>query len=401
MKWILALFSLSALLSVVLFAGISRSPEIIPDPRVRYRNVFGFPRGLTDCFSDRLNILLTQNLLSRFPKDHPYYILDFEPVLRQHTVILQDTALIRFTDFKTRDQKEAVSIALQYYRAYIDAFNNTREIRPYLREFPVPLSQYRMDICFARDPHEELEEYMPYLHRVYLMSFVGPKISVEQFAGRLYSSLQYVDVYDNCLGQEPEELKESNPPRLEKADKDKPIEIPCAEKVWRFNSYAKGDYDCMTRVGKLYNLKFISLIGALWHDPLPVTVIGSGFSYAAQEQFLSIEQVRELLVKISKEHCQHYYKVGLLQRFVNECRAKKEESLSPEIDAQKYLGFRISFWDKYIDRVKSPSIAEVRVLGKKARYYVADEYQRLQLIHEEELPPFEVEIPVPKELLSK
>ena len=72
----------------------------------------------------------------------------------------------------------------------------------------------------------------------------------------------------------------------------------------------------------------------------------------------------------------------------------KEEKTNP-INVQKYLSFRISFWDEYIDRVQAPAIAEVRVYGSRARYYVADELQRLHVVCEEEFPPFERDIPMP------
>lgn len=401
MKWILALFFLSALSSVVLFAGISRSTEIIPDPRVRYRNVFGFPRGLTDSFADRLNLVLTMNLLSRFPKDKPYYILDYQPLSDLHRLITQDIAFIKLTDFKTRNQREAIETALKFYRAYIDTFNNTREIRPYLQEFPVPMSQYRMRVCFARDPREELEEFTPYIDEVVVMSFSGSKIRVEQFAGRLCSILQYVDVYDNCLGREPEELKATNPPRLEKVDKDKPIEIPSTTKRCPQCSYFKEEFKFCSQFATKNNLKLIALHGAVPLKPLAEGVIVSSFVYAAQDRFVSLDQAKELVRTICNEHAVEYFKNGTLQYCIDLHRRHGKIELSPKVDVQKHLSFRVSFWDKYIDRVKSPYIAEVRVLREKAQYYVADEYQRLQLIHEEELPPFEVEIPVPKELGSK
>ena len=123
-------------------------------------------------------------------------------------------------------------------------------------------------------------------------------------------------------------------------------------------------------------------------------------AYASQEKVLTLKEGQDLVAKIRDAIIQFSSGYVKIKNWVNLFRKQGKESLSPTINLQEYMSFRISFWDEYIDRVKAPHIAEIRVIGQKARYYIADELQRLQLVHEEELPPHTIEIPVPEELLK-
>ena len=204
-------------------------------------------------------------------------------------------------------------------------------------------------------------------------------------------------MYDQSKGI-PEAIKQMEIPRFDVETLENPIPIPQATEYRYLNDYSKGQFDFLVDVARKNNLIFISFESAFPY-PIDRTIFGE-VAYAAQEQFVTLEEARQLALKIQKEYIPFVKNAGWLASHVNAARADGKETCASTINAQRYMGYRVSFWDKYIDRVKPPAIAEFRVYGTKACYYVADEYQRLQLVLEEEFPPFEVDIPLSEELKS-
>lgn len=393
MKWIVLSLIVSLFTYFTAWAIVSRRAEMTTYP--------GEVRLSLNQHSEQLNACLTENLLEHLPKDRSYVVKDFEPFTNLHGLIKQSDCSVSLTDFKTNDQVEALKIAFQYYQGYIDTLNNTREARPYLYDFPVSITMCSFALRFAHDPQTKLSYPAPYLASVLFMGAFGKPVSIVQYAGGGYFSKNYTDVYDNCLGAFPDELQAMNTPRFDKMDNQKPIAISQATKYFAINDSAKDEFFFAQKFAKENGLKFIAYMNAFDLEKPKDKRVCSFLTYAGQEMCLSLDQARELVMKTRNEHVVFYNQWGVLPNYVNGARKSGLESLSPIVDAQKYLGFRLSFWDKYIDRVKAPFIAEVRVYGKRARYYVADELQRLQLIHEEELPNYDLEVPVPEDLNNK
>jgi len=50
------------------------------------------------------------------------------------------------------------------------------------------------------------------------------------------------------------------------------------------------------------------------------------------------------------------------------------------------LLFRMTFWDKHLNRVEEPYIAQIQCQDGKIMYFTADEGQRLQQVYEEAVP---------------
>ena len=126
-----------------------------------------------------------------------------------------------------------------------------------------------------------------------------------------------------------------------------------------------------------------------------------GEAFAAQEKYVTLEEGKKLVRELRQENISLLLPWEGVKNSLNFLRKRGQASLDPSVNLQEYMSLRLSFWDKHIDRIKPPHLAEIKVVGSQAKYYVSDELQRLQLIHEEELPPYEIEIPVPEELLKE
>ena len=351
-------------------------------------------------FEEQMNSLLSNELEKRIPKTKPYIVLESPTLAPWHRMTGPLNCRISLPEIKTQDPQEALTIFLPYARAYIDTLNNVREIRPYLTSFPYPENFWSVCVDFARDPKTGWFFYAPFISRV---SCSSQRCIVD----RLYKEKKYPDgsvfknINENILDIPegyPEPIKKMMSPRFD--EKKEPTAIPVATKYVHFNNSGEPEFQFCQKWARENGVLLVGLESILGQDRPYGTKIQIGIAYAAQGKLLSLDEAKALVLKLRNDHLPFYIKEEWLQSFVNCARASKNESLDPKINAQEYMSYRISFWDEYIDRVKPPHIAEIKVIGTTAKYYVADDLQRLQLIYEEELSKYEVEVPVSDEALA-
>jgi len=354
-----------------------------------------------DKFSSSLGKRLENALIQRLPKENPCIVKRFPMFIHHHRLTDWFEIQIQLPFLEIKTQEEAINVALPYVRAYMDTINNLRDTRPYLFEFPVPLSALDFEIGFAMDPKKNLPLPMPDIAGLF---FGRGRFDIVQFTED--KSLQqspaspYIRIYPTPQ-QYPEAILKLDHPLFDKREVQVPIPIPENQKYSYFNSSGKSEFRFCQETAHVNDLIFLAFECVFPRVKPGQLRMCSQIAYGAQEKKLTLEEAQALVLKLRDLHIPFYIREKRLSQNVNEARKDGNESLSKTINAQKYFSMRISFWDKYIDRIKPPHIAEVRMYGTNVRYYVSDELQRLQLIHEEELPPYEVEVAVPKELLSE
>ena len=190
-------------------------------------------------------------------------------------------------------------------------------------------------------------------------------------------------------------------PQFDPIETASPIAIPEAQTYAYFNKYRKQEFRFCKETAHAHGLLFLAFENVFPRPKPEEFRVCSEIAYAAQEKKLSIDEIRKLVMQLKDRHLSFYIREKWIPNHVNIQRRKGNESLDEAINAQKYISMRISFWDQYIDRIRPPHIAEVHMYGTKVRYYTADDLQRLQLVLEEDMPPHEIEVAVPEDLLKK
>jgi len=272
--------------------------------------------------------------------------------------------------------------------------NNVREARPYFETFPFTLDMCDLLLDFARDPKTNMFYCDPFLAE---MAWVGFTFNI--FRMNKEKSGVYADVYKTPKVP-PESLQKLEIPNFD--TKKVPTRIPEATAYSYFNDGLEKDFDFFRKLAKTHDLILLALDSVFTNktfQSLKNCCVAQ--AYAAQEKYLTLEESKAFVSKIREAIIPFALPNERVKNWVNYFREKGEEALTPHINLQEYMGFRISFWDQYIDRVKPPHIAEIWVTGTKARYYVSNELQQLQLVHEEDIPSYDMEIPVPENLLKK
>ena len=356
---------------------------------------------VTDPFNENLNQLILKELVKRTPRDKQYTFRDEPVVSPWHRMTRSLQCTIDLPKFKTKDPQEALNVFLAYAKAYADTMNNVREIRPYLKTFPFDFNSWAFSVYFAIDPKTDRYFYEPYICGV---SVYGPELVIHRLyrEQRLETGQLCHDVFVNAYDTPkilPEALQKLAIPHFD--EKTEPIAIPEAIKYCNANDSQKEEFHFFKKFAAKNGLLLIALDQCLYRQEAhSIRNDCMQVAYASQEKVLTLKEGQDLVAKIRDAIIQFSSGYVKIKNWANLLRKQGKESLSPTINLQEYMSFRISFWDEYIDRVKAPHIAEIRVIGQKARYYIADELQRLQLVHEEELPPHTIEIPVPEELLK-
>ena len=202
----------------------------------------------------------------------------------------------------------------------------------------------------------------------------------------------FSDLSLKCVPNSNEQMTSFDIPRFDQPGKRAPKAIPQAETYSFYHSARAREFSFCKELAEKNNLIFIAFDFLDASEEPSQMAYCSNLTYAAQEKRIALSEAQRRF-GCFQLHAAFYDREGRLKHVVNWARKKNDEEMTNPINAQKYLRIRVSFWDMYIDRIQAPHIAEVRVEGSKARYYVADELQRLQLFFEEELPAITVNVP--------
>ena len=376
-KWILLLM-LVAFLPLALYA----------------EGFFGGKLLYSDSLNAKLNRLLQEELQKRIPKDRSYRITFPLHMSTRHRLTEWIQCTIQLPTTKIENPQEALELFLPYARAYVDTINNVREARPYFMNFPFTLDMCDLLVDFARDPKTNMFYCDPFLSEV---AWDGPTFNI--FRMDKEKSGVYIDVY-KTTNMPPESLQKLEIPHFD--SKKVPTPIPEATKYSYFNDELEKEFDFYRKFAKQNGLLFLAwelVFNEKCRQSFKNRCMEAAF--AAQEKYLTLEESKELASKTREAFIQFALPYVKIKNWANNYRERGEEVLTPHINLQEYMSFRISFWDQYIDRIKPPHIAEIWVTGTKARYYVSNELQQLQLVHEEDIPSYDMEIPVPENLLKK
>jgi hypothetical protein len=379
MKWIPLLVALALLIPIVFYASNTGTKKrlLYPDNHIA-----------------SFNAILKEEFIRRVPKTTELRVRDFPTLSPWHRMTKFITCFLDAPSIKIKEQEEAIRIAIPYAQAYVDTINNTPLIRPYLTTFP--MDQEMWDFCFgfAKDKKTHLPFYFPYISS---LLFIGGKLEIPSFFKTVTypNGITAHDSYDNLNDPSkeiPDEFKQVLLPRFDKKDEKIPQTIVSSKKYAYFNDCMKPTYNFCTEYAQKNGLFFIAFedaFGYFFKDQK----IHSEIVYAAQGKLLSLDEAKKFALKFRNDHSLFYLSSPSFEEHVNSLRMEGTESRTNPVNIQKFLAFRISFWDEYIDRVQAPAIAEIQVYGTRARYFVADELQRLQLICEEEFPSLEKDIP--------
>jgi hypothetical protein len=340
-----------------------------------------------------INTLLKEEVKKKLPTDRTTYVREYPILQPWHRMTDYLTLHLEVPSIHTEDPEEALRLSLPYFQAYVDSMNNVREARPYLMNFPINLLMMDFTIGFAKDKKTGLPLYEPCIAS---LLFCGRDLEITRFYrkitypnGRTCTN-SYDNIYDQSKGLPPE-IKQAEIPRFDAEKPKKPISIPSVVEYRYLNDSGKNEFEYLQAFGKKNELIFLAFESAF---PYPIErSVFAEVAYATQEKRISLEEAKALALRIQKGLAEFHIKDGRFTRFVNRKRTEGKPTFENPVNVQRFMGFRVSFWDQYIDRVAPPAIAEFRVYGTKACYYTADEHQRLQLVCEEEFAPFELDIP--------
>jgi hypothetical protein len=341
-----------------------------------------------------LNVLLEKEFTKRVPKSTTIHVQTFPFLASAHRLTTSVECNISVPSIKTQDPHDALLSSLPYAQAYVDTINNIPLIRPYLIDFPISLLMWEFALGCARDEKTKLPLYSPYIAS---LLFLGYEFEITRFYktitypnGRVGHN-SYDNIYDESKGL-PEEFTQMAIPQFDKLEQKVPQRILETKKYCYYNQGMKLFYDFYQNFAQKHGLTFVAFEKVYDLDRPYERKIFMEVAYATQEKKLTLDEAKDFALKLRDEHAQFCVSEAKISHYINALRKNGRESPANPINIQKYISFRVSFWDEYIDRVQTPAIAEIRVYGTRARYYVADELQRLKLVCEEEFSPYERDI---------
>jgi len=344
-------------------------------------------RSLDERETNPFKIEANKELFEKFQKILPSDAkIEMYPELRSgHRPTRDLTFDFTLSNVVSNNPEEVKIIFLSYFAKIVEILNTTPQIRPYMNRFPLGLSDVNVWMMLSdRGNVNQTKDGKP---RIYRASFYDGKVSIKRWAHPEGSSAW---VSEECLLIPSQELTDILLPQSRMNKKlNREIAIPSYPKYEgivteglkeRFQFYIrwaqKEEYIYLADEGYLRP-------GFTNRDDRIKQCLGS--SYCAQEKRLSLDEAKELVRKASQAHLSFYQKEETANRQVTNIQKDNNESIDGKA-RQENLSLRFLFWDKYIDYVQPPYIAEIYTFGRKAYYFTADDRQRLVLLAEEELP---------------
>ena len=342
-----------------------------------------------------LNVFLEKEFTKRVPKSATIQVRTFPFLASAHRLTTYFDCSILVPSIKTQDPRDALLSALPYAQAYVDTINNIPLIRPYLIDFPMSLQMCDFCISLAKNEKTNSPLYSPYIASLIFSGYdfrISCYYETITYPNGRVGHNSYNSIYDMSKGL-PEEFTRMAIPQFDKVEQKIPQRILEMKKYCYYNEGMKLFYDFYKKFAQGHKLTFVAFEDVFDVDQPYEEQMFMEVAYATQDKKLTLEEAKDFSVKLRDEHAQFCLSKMNISHYINALKKDGRESSTNPVNIQKYISFRVSFWDEYIDRVQAPSIAEIRVYGTRARYYVADELQRLKLVCEEEFPPYDREIP--------
>ena len=328
------------------------------------------------------NEALIKNIIELLPEQAE---LRFCPhLLSGHRITTVFKFSFRLPNIKTCDIQEAQNLFTPYLEKAIEAINLTPEIRPYLAHFPIT-------------PHELL----------FVISFVHQEGTQSEIIEKPYISIvRYAHGKIEFLSQTPK--NKYNVPDLETLatipvhglfeniaakislnypdKKEHPI-LPSL-KFSDFSTVLKNRFDFGIKYAQKEGLIYIADQNSYLHnlstyeERVKTTL---EMTYCAQETGISLDKAKELVRRACKEHLRFYQKDEISIRQIKNIQKDVPQTIDGKA-RQENLLFTFDFWDKYINRMQPPYLAQIYVLGNRIFYFTANEQQQLILLDQEVLP---------------
>lgn len=284
---------------------------------------------------------------------------------------------VDFLNLHCTKVEEAEKLYVEIYRDMICRLNSIRVLRPFFDEFPLTPKNFHLSIGLKDEKGYPL--FQPFISSVtgekeeIVFAVFNPHRPTNRYV------CPYHDIARHPIAEIPG-LKDLYAPKLEKAVPGEKPKIPCytTRPKWCDTPMLIAEFTNIKRICSAHDLEIVVLgaVGQRSHDRVPFGYAFRGLQrlQLADAQKLTKEVLNEILGFVRKDK-------DILSAMRQLTWVKDTDPLPfPQPD---HVMLRLSFWDEDVNRVEKPCIAEVRVRKSNIQYFVADEYQRLELVHEE------------------
>lgn len=293
----------------------------------------------------------------------------------------------------TNDSDEALKLFIYYFDKIIEIVNTTPKIRPYLESFPINSTEFCVSIIFNNNMDAlifsnkknkiEVLNKTPYIGAI---TFQFGKITIIR---RVYKEELHTWKSEECTSIDAQEIFNTSIKKsfFQKTKKQE-IAIPNFSKYENLSlDGPKNWFSFWIQYAQREKLIYLFEQWYLWpnlttYEERIHQCLGS--TYCAQEKRLSLDEAKAFIRKAYQDHLAFYRKDETAIRQIKKCQTDNQVTIDGKARKEN-LSLRFIFWDKYIDRIQPPYIAEIYTFGKKVYYFTSDEYQQVVLLAQEEL----------------
>ncbi len=268
---------------------------------------------------------------------------------------------------------------LELIRDILVALNDIPSVRPYYSDFPVRIENLGLSVSFVDE--KKVRRCSPYITLVENFHTPILRFRVDKPNPNPYSSYYITaDEFDIMIPEKYLPPKEGWPvPRVKvHSPATKPFFWDNNSQVVGWDYYKRLLFSSVRSLGEKNHLNFAVLGDTCESQQNPWQILGVG--YWAQKN-VTLEEAKKLAETIF----QGFFSIVMNDRNYSKWTASFANR-EPGRRVEEVLGFRITFWDEYMNRVEEPYIAQIHCEKGVISYYTADEGQRLHKVYEEKVP---------------
>jgi len=252
-------------------------------------------------------------------------------------------------------------------------------VRPYYSDFPVRIENLSLTIIF--EDEKKKRRCNPYITLVENFRTPILRLRVDKPNPHPYSSYYITaDEFEFVIPEKYLPPKEGWPvPRVKvHSPATKPFFWDNSSQVVGWDYYKRLLFSSVRSLGERNHLNFAVLGETRERKQSFWQILGVG--YWAQKN-VTLEEAKKLAETIF----QGFFSIVMNDRNYSKWTASFANR-EPGRRVEEVLGFRITFWDEYMNRVEEPYIAQIHCEKGVISYYTADEGQRLHKVYEEKVP---------------
>ncbi|MGR3951354.1 MAG: hypothetical protein QRY74_00300 [Chlamydia sp.] len=279
------------------------------------------------------------------------------------------------SSFRRDQQEDAESDLCAIVQKIVALYNSIPQIRPYLREFPVGTKQVDIWINYGPAPEEYYQE--PYFSLVHLRP-QNEHIEFRKCSGVSVAHFSTKPAFAQKNIHEVEILKSYMEPMVSrKKENVDPIFIEEQIRKSLHSNRQRLHYPILERMRKRFRMNIAATREI--SEEFYTRGIASGFW--AQNRKIELNQAKHL----AESFIQEYLKELRGEEIIQKTSKKKAKDFQDFKNNLNWFGFRITFWDEYLNRVEAPFIAQIQCQGGRIIYFAADSGQRLYQVYEESI----------------